>query len=184
MSLSSDVKEILYSEQVIADRVKELGAQIANNMDENGLGEVVLIGILKGAVVFLTDLARSIDRNVSLEMMSFSSYGSSTSSSGEVKIELDLRRSIEGKHIIIVEDILDTGLTMSYILGLLEKRNPASIQVAVLFQKPVQEIPIDVNYVGFMLEGNPFIIGYGLDFDEKYRALPYVGILKDELIPQ
>jgi len=175
VSLHEDVEEILLDADTIAARVAELGAQLS--ADYAGR-DPVLVSVLKGALVFLADLMRGMDLPTSIDLMEVSSYGAATESSGQVRILKDLSQPIEGRDIIIVEDIIDTGLTLNYLLGYLADRQPASIRICCLLDKPARrlaEIPID--YVGFTIPDR-FVIGYGLDYDERYRNLPYIGVLK------
>ena len=173
-----EVKELLLSEEQIQKRVAELGRQITE--DYTGK-EVVLVGVLKGAVVFFADLLRHIEGNVSMDFISCSSYGSSTVSSGVVRILKDLDRPVEGKHVIVVEDIVDTGITLSYLLENLQSRKAASVRLCSLLNKPERrKVDVYVDYEGFVIP-DEFVIGYGLDYDEKYRQLPYIGILKEEV---
>ena len=175
VSLHDDVEEILLDAETVAGRVAELGAQLS--ADYAGR-DPVLVSVLKGALVFLADLMRAMDLSTSIDFMEVSSYGAATESSGQVRILKDLSQPIEGRDIIIVEDIIDTGLTLNYLLGYLADRQPASIRICCLLDKPARrlaEIPID--YVGFTIPDR-FVIGYGLDYDERYRNLPYIGVLK------
>ena len=168
--------EILISEEQIRDRLKDLGGQI--NRDYAGLNPL-LIGVLKGACFFLSDLMRAVDTRLSVEFMAISSYGSSTRTSGEVRIMKDLDVPIEGRHILVVEDIVDTGLTLSYLLANLQSRGAASVKLAALldkFERRQKEVTID--YLGFKIP-DEFVVGYGLDFAERYRNLPYIGVLKN-----
>ena len=173
-----EVKELLLSEEQIQKRVAELGRQITE--DYKGK-EIVLVGVLKGAIVFFTDLARYIEGDVKMDFISCSSYGSSTVSSGVVRILKDLDRPVEGKHVIVVEDIVDTGTTLSYLLENLQSRKAASVRLCSLLNKPDRrKVDVYVDYEGFVIP-DEFVIGYGLDYDEKYRQLPYIGILKEEV---
>jgi hypoxanthine phosphoribosyltransferase len=168
--------EILISEEQIRDRIKELGGQISR--DYAGLNPL-LIGVLKGACFFLSDLMRAVDTRLSIEFMAISSYGSSTRTSGEVRIMKDLDVPIEGRHILVVEDIVDTGLTLSYLLANLKSRGAASVKLAALldkFERRQKEVTID--YLGFKIP-DEFVVGYGLDFAERYRNLPFIGVLKN-----
>lgn len=169
------VERILISEEQIQERVKELGAAIS----EDYAGETIqLICILKGGLMFLCDLAKHITVPVTYDFMSVSSYGDATQSSGIVRITKDLEESIEGKHVIIVEDIIDTGLTLSYLLKNLLSRNPASLKICTLLNKPSnRRVEIPVDYEGFIVP-NEFLVGYGLDFKQLYRNIPYVFIPK------
>ena len=167
---------VLFTEEQIRDRIKELGAEITR--DYAGLNPL-LIGVLKGACFFLSDLLRAIDTRLSIEFMAISSYGSSTRTSGEVRIMKDLDVAIEGRHILVVEDIVDTGLTLSYLLANLASRGAASVKLAALLDKHERrqkEVPID--YLGFQIP-DEFVVGYGLDFAERYRNLPFIGVLKN-----
>jgi len=167
---------VLLAEEQIRARIAELGAQITR--DYAGLNPL-LIGVLKGALFFLSDLMRAIDTRVSLEFMAISSYGSSTRTSGEVRIMKDLDVPIEGRHILVVEDIVDTGLTLSYLLANLHARGAASVKLAALldkFERRQREVKID--YLGFQIP-DEFVVGYGLDFAERYRNLPFIAVLKN-----
>ena len=178
--MHQDAKDILYTEEQLKARVVELGRQIS--ADYKG-ESVVLVGVLKGAIVFFTDLARSIDDNVdvSFDFISCSSYGSGTTSTGVVRILKDLDRSVEGKHVLVVEDIVDTGTTLHYLLENLHARGARSVRLAALLNKPERrKMDVEVDYVGFVIP-DYFVIGYGLDYAEKYRHLPYIGILKEEM---
>jgi hypoxanthine phosphoribosyltransferase len=156
-------------------RIRELGAEISRDYQDK---DVLLLGILKGAVFFLSDLMRSLEIHAELDFMAIASYGSSTKSSGVVRILKDLDRPIEGRHVVIVEDIVDSGLTLRYLLGNLRGRNPRSLEVCALLSKQgMQEVDVPVRYVGFEIP-NEFVIGYGLDYDERYRSLPYVATLE------
>lgn len=170
----SQIKTVLYTEEQIEDRVAELGKQITNDYKGKDL---VLIGILKGAIVFFSDLIREIKIPVTVDFMAVSSYGDSHESSGAVRILKDLDVSIEGKHILIVEDIVDTGLTLSYLKRILQSRNPQSIKVVSFLEKPERRIvDTKADYVGFSIP-DEFVVGYGLDYAEQYRSLPYIGVL-------
>ena len=167
---------VLFSEEQIRDRIRELGAEITR--DYAGRNPL-LIGVLKGALFFLSDLMRAVDTRLSIEFMAISSYGSSTRTSGEVRIMKDLDVPIEGRDILVVEDIVDTGLTLSYLLANLKSRGAASVKLAALldkFERREKEVPID--YLGFQIP-DEFVVGYGLDFAERYRNLPFIGVLKD-----
>src|SRR5215213_7450226 len=167
---------VLLSEEQIQARIKELGAQITR--DYAGLNPL-LIGVLKGACFFLSDILRAIDTRLSIEFMAISSYGSSTRTSGEVRIMKDLDVPIEGRHILVVEDIVDTGLTLSYLLTNLESRGAKSVRLAALLDKHERrERAVEINYLGFQIP-DAFVVGYGLDFAERYRNLPYIAVLKD-----
>ena len=179
MSMHDDVQEILFTEQQLKQRVAELGAAISR--DYAGREPVLLVSVLRGSYIFMADLSRAIDIPVQIDFMSVSSYGKGTSTSGQVEIKKDLSDSIEGVHVIVVEDILDSGNTLSYLLHVLSARHPASISLCTLLDKPERrEKPITADYVGFTVP-NAFIVGYGLDYAEEYRNLPYIGVLKPEI---
>ncbi|WP_198538875.1 hypoxanthine phosphoribosyltransferase [Mycolicibacterium wolinskyi] len=173
-----DIKSVLLSEEQIRTRTAELAEMIAERYrDDLGDDDLLLITVLKGAVMFVTDLARSIPLPTQLEFMAVSSYGSSTSSSGVVRILKDLDRDINDRDVLIVEDIIDSGLTLSWLLRNLATRRPRSLQVCTLLRKPeAVRTDIDVAYVGFDIP-NEFVVGYGLDYAERYRDLPYIGTL-------
>ncbi|MDI6600278.1 MAG: hypoxanthine phosphoribosyltransferase [Thermoanaerobacteraceae bacterium] len=176
--MHGDIETILVTEEEIKAKVKELGQKITEDYKDKNL---MLLCILKGAMMFLADLSRAIDIPLSIDFMAVSSYGLSTTSSGVVRIIKDLDYSIEGKDILIVEDVVDSGLTLSYLRKVLIDRNPASLAICSLLDKPKKrrvEVPID--YTGFVID-DLFVVGYGLDFAEKYRNLPYIGILKPEI---
>lgn len=176
--MHKDIKEILVTKESIENRVKELGEKISN--DYNSADEIVMIGVLKGANMFLGDLIRQINLPVKIDFIAVSSYGLSTESTGVVKILKDLDIDIEGKHVIIVEDIIDTGLTLKYISENLKTRNASTIKICTLLDKPARrQCQIPVEYVGFEIP-DEFIVGYGIDYAEKYRNLPYVGTLKED----
>ena len=176
--MHSDVKQVLFTEEQIKARVRELGAQITN--DSKGKN-ILLCGILKGAVTFFTDLARCIDGPVEFDFMVCSSYGASTTSSGFVKIRKDLDSDVRGRDILIVEDIIDTGVTLSKLKPLLLERGAASVKIATLLSKPSRrKVDIPVDYNGFEIP-DAFVVGYGLDYNSRYRNLPYIGVLKEEV---
>lgn len=173
--MHQDVEHILYTEEELRSRVKDLGAQIT--ADYAGK-QPMLISILRGSYIFMADLTRAIHLPVTVDFMAVSSYGAGTVSSGQVEIKKDLSDTIEGRDLIIVEDILDSGNTLHYLMKVLQARKPASIRICTLMDKPDRRTkPITADYVGFTIP-DAFIVGYGLDYDEKYRNLPYVGILK------
>ena len=177
-NMKEDVLRVLLSEDEIREKVRELGGKITADYKNSNL---MLVTVLKGAVVFLADLMRQIDVPAEIDFMVVSSYGSGVKSSGVVKIVKDLDVPLAGKDILIVEDILDSGLTLSYIKELLESRGPRSIRIATLLDKPSRrKVDLQADYVGFSVP-DEFVIGYGLDYDEKYRNLPYIGILKPEV---
>ncbi len=177
-NMKEDVLRVLLSEDEIREKVRELGGKITADYKNSNL---MLVTVLKGAVVFLADLMRQIDVPAEIDFMVVSSYGSGVKSSGVVKIVKDLDVPLAGKDILIVEDILDSGLTLSYIKELLERRGPRSIRIATLLDKPSRrKVDLQADYIGFSVP-DEFVIGYGLDYDEKYRNLPYIGILKPEV---
>ena len=177
-NMQQDVLRILLSEEEIRAKCKEMGARISQEYKGKNL---MLVTVLKGAVVFLADLMRAIEVPAEIDFMVVSSYGSGVKSSGVVKIVKDLDVPLAGKDLLIVEDILDSGLTLSYIKELLASRGPASIKIATLLDKPSRrKVDLVADYIGFSVP-DEFVIGYGLDYDEKYRNLPYIGILKPEV---
>ena len=177
-NMKEDVLRVLLSEDEIREKVRELGGKITADYKNSNL---MLVTVLKGAVVFLADLMRQIDVPAEIDFMVVSSYGSGVKSSGVVKIVKYLDVPLAGKDILIVEDILDSGLTLSYIKELLESRGPRSIRIATLLDKPSRrKVDLQADYIGFSVP-DEFVIGYGLDYDEKYRNLPYIGILKPEV---
>lgn len=177
--MRDQIAEVLLDEATIAQRVREMGAQIAQ--DYAGKDNLLLIGVLRGVAVFFGDMMRAIDLPMSVDFMSVSSYGASTTSSGVVRILKDLEETITGRHVVIIEDIIDTGLTLSYLVKLLQDRRPASLEICTLLDKPSRrKAQVDVKYVGFTVEDR-FVVGYGLDYDQKFRNLPFVGVLKPEV---
>jgi hypoxanthine phosphoribosyltransferase len=180
-ALHPDVTELVVGVAALQARVAELGAQIA--CDYAGRAPV-LVGILKGATLFVADLARAINLPVEFDFMAVSSYGSATTSSGIVRITKDLDSSIDGRDVILVEDIVDSGMTLRYLREYLERRNPASLAVCTLLDKQVaRKADVAVEYVGFQIP-DAFVVGYGLDYAERYRNLPYVGILRPSVYEQ
>ena len=178
--LERAVGEILIDEEALTTRVGELGAEVSADYEGRDL---LLIGVLKGAVFFMADLMRHLTVPCEVDFMAISSYGDATDSSGIVRILKDLDINIEGRDVLVVEDIIDSGLTLSYLMRNLEAREPATLEICALLTKPERrEIEVPVRYVGFEIP-NRFVIGYGLDFGERYRNLPYVGILDPSLIP-
>jgi hypoxanthine phosphoribosyltransferase len=174
-----DIKSVLLCEEQIQTRIAELGTQIGADYRERVAGDrdLLLITVLKGAVMFVTDLARAIALPTQFEFMAVSSYGSSTSSSGVVRILKDLDRDINDRDVLIVEDVVDSGLTLSWLLRNLATRHPHSLRVCTLLRKPdALRANVDIAYVGFDIP-NEFVVGYGLDYDERYRDLPYIGTL-------
>ena len=176
--LEKDIQEILFSEEQLKARVKEIAQQI--EADYQGK-EILLICILRGSFVFIADLCREIRLPCTVDFMAVSSYGKGSSSSGRVQIVKDLAEDIAGRHVIVVEDILDSGNTLSYLLNILEQRNPASVRLVALLDKPDRRVkPVELHYSGFTIP-DAFVVGYGLDYAEKYRNLPYIGVLKPEV---
>jgi hypoxanthine phosphoribosyltransferase len=173
--LDADIEEVLISEAEIGAKIAELAKQIDADYADR---EPVLVGVLKGAAMFMSDLARALEVPSTMEFMAVSSYGSGTQSSGVVRILKDLDRDIAGQHVLIVEDIIDSGLTLSWLLRNLRTRNPASISIVTLLRKPdALKVDVAVDYIGFDIP-NEFVVGFGLDFAERYRDLPYIGRLK------
>ena len=178
MSMNDDILRVLYSEEELEAKCAELGAQISKDYEGKNL---LLVSVLKGAVVFMTDLMRHITVPCSIDFMVVSSYGNGVKTSGVVKIVKDLDADLAGKDLLIVEDILDTGMTLHYLKQLLQDRNPNSIRIATLLDKPERRrAAVRADSVGYQVP-DEFVVGYGLDYDEKYRNLPYVGILKPEV---
>lgn len=169
--------ETLISEQDIQRRIEELGAQISKDYDGK---EIIMLCVLKGGVMFMTDLAKRVTVPMKMEFMAVSSYGDEYKSSGIVKILKDLDEPIDGKHVLIVEDIIDSGRTLSYLKNILEGRNPSSVKICTLLDKPDQRVvDVEVDYVGFTIPDS-FVIGYGLDYRQFYRNLPYIAVNKGE----
>jgi hypoxanthine phosphoribosyltransferase len=170
-----DIESIMISEERVRERVRELGAEVSRDYEGRS---ILLVAVLRGAALFIADLSREITVPVELDFMAVSSYGSSTKSSGVVRILKDLDEQIEGRNVLVVEDILDTGLTLKYLLKNLASRKPASLEVITLLNKEgKQRVPISCKYVGFSVP-DEFVVGYGLDFAERYRNLPYIGVLR------
>jgi hypoxanthine phosphoribosyltransferase len=173
-----DIDHVLLTEEQIQSKIVELAGTVA--ADYSGR-EVLLVGVLKGAVLFMSDFARALQVPTQMEFMAVSSYGSSTSSSGVVRILKDLDRDIADRHVLVLEDIIDSGLTLSWLLKNLGSRRPASLEVCALLRKPdAVKVDVPVRYVGFDIP-NEFVVGYGLDYAERYRDLPYIGTLKPEV---
>ena len=173
-----DIKEVLFSEEQLRSKIAELGAAIT--ADYQGK-ELLMVSILKGSVMVMADLMRAIDLPLQIDFMNVSSYGASTETKGSVKILKDLDVDIKGKDLLIVEDILDSGVTLHNLINLHRQREPKSIEICTLFSKPARrQVEVDAKYVGYEIP-DAFIVGYGLDFDEKYRNVPYVGVLKEEV---
>ena len=172
--VEGDLVNILYTEEQIQSRLAELAAQIEKDYEGK---DILLVGVLRGAVMVMADLARHFGRHVEMDWMAVSSYGSGTKSSGVVRILKDLDTDINGRHVLVVEDIIDTGLTLSWLVSNLSSRGPASVEVCTLLRKPeAQQMSVDVKYVGYDIP-NEFVVGYGLDFSEKYRNLRSIGTL-------
>ena len=177
-AMENDIREVLYSEEQIREMVERVGGEISRDYADRNL---LLVSVLKGSVVFMADLMRAIRIPARIDFMAVSSYGSGTKTSGVVKIIKDLDINLKGYDIVIVEDILDSGKTLSYLIELLESREPKSIEICTLFDKPERrEVSVRAKYVGARIP-DAFIVGYGLDYNEKYRNLPYVGVLKREI---
>ena len=173
------ISETLIDKDTLSRRIAELGEEISGDYAGHDL---LLVGVLKGAVFFMSDLMRHLTIPCEIDFMAISSYAGATESSGVVRILKDLDMNIEGRDVLVVEDIIDSGLTLSYLIRNLEAREPASLEICALLTKPERrEIDVPVRYVGFEIP-NRFVVGYGLDFDEKYRSLPYVGVLNEELV--
>src|ERR687896_394725 len=173
--LHEDIAEVLITADEISDKVAELGKQITESYRDRDL---LLVGVLKGAFMFMADLAREVHLPIEFDFMAVSSYGSATKSSGVVRILKDLDYEISGRHVLLVEDIIDSGLTISYLLRYLQARGPASLDICSLFwKKGEQAVPLDVKYPGFEIPA-VFVVGYGLHYAERYRNLPYIGVLK------
>ena len=173
--IHADVEEVLLTGEQVQARVAELGAQLAADYEGR---DPVLVSVLKGSIIFLADLVRAMPIPLSIDLMEVSSYGASTESSGQVRILKDLSTPIEGREVIVVEDIIDTGLTLNYLLRYLADKGPASIRICCLLDKPARRLaPIEIDYRGFTI-ADRFVIGYGLDYGERYRNLPYIGVLR------
>ena len=174
----NDVEKVLLSEQQLTKRIAELGEEITKEYKGK---EIVAICVLKGAILFMADLARAVKVPMALDFMAVSSYGNGTTTSGTVRILKDLDNNIEGKHVLVVEDIIDSGVTLKYLLKNLKSRKPASIKLCTLLNKPERRrVEVDIDYCGFTVP-DYFLVGYGLDYAEKYRNLPFIGILKPEI---
>lgn len=179
--MHNDIAEVLFTEDEIARRVDEIGTQITRDYAEAADEGIVLVSVLRGAAIFMADLARRIELPVEMDYMAVSSYGDGARSSGVVRILKDLASEIEGRHVVVAEDILDSGLTLKYLLKNLASRHPASLEVATLLRKKtLAQAKIECKYIGFECPDR-FIVGYGLDYAERYRNLPYIGVLKPEM---
>lgn len=175
-----EIDRIMINEEEIQTKVSEIAKRITEDY-KNVKEEILLVGILKGSVVFLSDLCRKIDIPVSIDFISISSYGNSTQSTGDVRVLKDLDRNIEDKHIIIVEDIIDSGYTLEYLLASIKAKKAKSVKIATLLSKPSRRVvDVPVDYIGFEIE-DEFIVGYGIDYAEKYRNLPFIGVIKREV---
>ena len=173
--MRDDMKAILYTQEEVAERIRQMGAQLT--ADYKG-EDPILVGVLRGSFIFMADLARCIETSLELDFVAASSYGTWAVSTGQVDLRLDLEKDIIGRHVIVVEDILDTGRTLSKLVDELKKRHPASLKLCVLLDKPERRVAqIEADYVGFTVP-DEFVVGCGLDFNQKYRQLPYIGILK------
>lgn len=176
--MHNDIDYILKSQEQLQTRVARMGAEISRDFDGK---EPLFIGILKGSFIFMADLMRHVDIPCSMDFMAVSSYGNKSVTTGAVKINKDLSQDIENRHVIVVEDILDSGLTLSYLVQYLMVRNPATVHIATLLDKPSRRLrQVETSYVGFEIP-DAFVVGYGLDYAEKYRNLPYIGVLKPEI---
>jgi hypoxanthine phosphoribosyltransferase len=172
--LGTDIERVVVTQEQLKTRLTEIAAQITKDYDGRDL---ILVGVLKGAVMAMADLSRAIQRHVDMDWMAVSSYGSGTKSSGVVRILKDLDRDITGREVLIVEDIVDTGLTLSWLKANLESRGAKSVEIMTVLRKPdAAQVEVDVKYVGFEIPSD-FVVGYGLDFNEKYRNLPFIGVL-------
>lgn len=179
MGMEQDIERVLFSEAELKQRIAELGAKITQDYADKD--KILLVSVLRGSYIFMADLSRAIDLPVLVDFMAVSSYGGGTKSSGQVEIKKDISMNLEGYHVIIVEDILDSGNTLFYLMDILRLRRAASISICTLLDKPERRAkPISANYVGFSVP-DAFVVGYGLDYDQKYRNLPYIGILKPEV---
>jgi hypoxanthine phosphoribosyltransferase len=178
--IEKDLTEILHTEEEILAKLKELALRIEADYEGKDL---LVVGVLKGAVMVMADLARALETRVSMEFMAVSSYGSATSSSGVVRIMKDLDREITNQHVLVVEDVIDSGLTLNWLIRNMRSRGPASVEVCALLRKPeAAQVDVPVKYVGFDI-ASEFVVGYGLDYAERYRDLPFVGRLKPEVAP-
>lgn len=173
--MHKDIESKLYSEEMLATRIKELGQQITKDYQGKKL---IVVGVMKGANVFVADLIRNLDLDIVLDFIVVSSYGASTETTGVIRLLKDLDENIDSEHVLIVEDIIDSGLTLEYLVNNFETRHPASVKICTLLNKVERrKVDIPVDYIGFQVP-DEFIVGYGIDYAEKYRNLPYVGILK------
>jgi len=179
VDIHSDIERVIVSQEEIQSRVVELAAQISADYADNG--QLVVVGILKGAFIFLSDLTRRLTVPHRVDFMALSSYGQAATASGAVRIIMDLRVNVEARHVLVVEDIVDTGYTLHYLLNVLRTRNPASLRSCVLLSKPDRrQVDVPVDYLGFEIP-DVWVVGYGLDYAEIHRTLPYIGVLKPEI---
>ncbi|SDN56631.1 hypoxanthine phosphoribosyltransferase [Fictibacillus solisalsi] len=177
-SMHDEIKEVLISEEALQEKIKDLGKQLSEDYQDRF---PLVVGVLKGALPFMADLIKRMDIHLEIDLMAVSSYGASTVSSGEVKIIKDLDTSLEGRDVIIVEDIIDSGLTLSYLVQLFKHRNANSVKIVTLLDKPTgRKVDIKPDLTGFIVP-DAFVVGYGLDYIERYRNLPYIGVLKPEV---
>lgn len=176
--LEKDIDRVFFSGEELQNKVREIGAQITRDYEGK---DPLFVGVLKGSFVFMADLMRAVDLYCDIDFMAVSSYGSGTTTTGAVKINKDLSYNVEGRHIILIEDILDSGVTLSYLKKYIEARKPASVRICTLLDKPARRrADIHADYVGFECP-DAFIVGYGLDYAERYRNLPYIGVLKSDI---
>ena len=176
--MDQDILKVLYTQEEIAARVKELGDQMYKDFEGK---DPLFVSVLRGAFIFMADIVRACQVKSDVEFIAVSSYGNATTSSGAVQITHDIQQDISGRNLVVIEDILDSGNTLSYLLKILENRRPASIRLCTLLDKPERRVkPVTVDYTGFAIP-DAFVVGYGLDYAEKYRNLPYIGILKPEV---
>lgn len=176
--MATSLPEVMISEEDIRRRVEELAKQISSDYADKG--EVVLIGVLKGSFIFLADLARAMTIPRTIEFIAVSSYGNTSTSTGAVRLLMDVRGSIEGKHVVIVEDIVDTGHTLHYLMGIMDSHRPATVRTCTLLHKPARaEVDVSIDYLGFTIP-DEWVVGYGLDYAEQDRTLPYIGIVQPE----
>lgn len=176
MGMEQDIERVLFTEEQLQTRVKELGRMITRDYADKE--KILLVSVLRGSYIFMADLSRAIDLPVEVDFMAVSSYGGGTASSGQVEIKKDISMNLEGYNVIIVEDILDSGNTLYYLMDMLRLRQAASISICTLLDKPERRVkPIQANYSGFTVP-DAFVVGYGLDYNQKYRNLPYIGIVK------
>jgi hypoxanthine phosphoribosyltransferase len=177
-NLHDDIQEILFTEQQLQLRVVQLGHAIRADYQDK---EPLIIGVLRGSFIFMADLVRQIDIPCRLDFITASSYGSKSTSSGTITLKKEMDLDVTGRHVILVEDILDTGNTLRFLVDLIKKKDPASVEICTLLDKPSRrEVDVEAKYIGFPVP-NYFVVGYGLDYDDKYRSLPYIGVLKPEV---